>query len=69
MACQESSSQPPIQAFEGRLRLETSPRYKLTNPRVKKCNYFATDAECRPITPMTISPSDTILIAVAGSLK
>ncbi len=31
--------------------------------------YLATDAECSPITPMTISPSDTIFTVEAGSLK
>ena len=31
--------------------------------------YFATDAECKPMTPMTINPSDTIFTVVAGSLK
>ena len=31
--------------------------------------YFATDAECSPITPITINPREIIFTVVAGSLK
>ena len=37
--------------------------------RALHTHYFATDAECRPITPITMSPSETIFTVVAGSLK